>query len=63
MKIIYNRRIKHSLNPKIFSKNLDSKLYDVNVNQNENEYSSAYNQYFSSNKFIDKRIIEKFSNL
>jgi len=61
MKIIYNRRINNLVDTEFLSKELDDKLYDMNINRKEylNEHSSSYNNFVYSNDSIDKRIIKR----
>ena len=64
MKIIYNRKISHFVDPEIVTKNLREKLYEINVNRNEliNEFSSPFVDCLHSKDKLDMKIIKRINN-
>ena len=64
MKIIYNRKISHFVDPEIVTKNLREKLYEINVNRNEliNKFSSPFVDCLHSKDKLDMKIIKRINN-
>ena len=64
MKIIYNRKIKDSIDPESEIKKLNEKLYEINVNSNEliNEFISPFDNCLYSKDKLDMKIIKRINN-